>query len=88
MRPQPPGRVAPLVAYIQTDDVHAFSSTPLGFIFYAGGGQRIYHTGDTAIFSDLKLIGDLYQPTEGLIKVGVPHEHRGAAYLTGEMDAR
>jgi L-ascorbate metabolism protein UlaG (beta-lactamase superfamily) len=39
------------------------------------------------------LIGQLYEPTVGLINVGVPREHRGAAYgapvyLIGEMDAR
>ena len=80
-------------SYIQTEDGRAFSSTPLGFIVYAGEGQRIYHSGDTALFSDMKLYGDLYRPTIGLINVGVPAEHRGAAhgvpeYLTGEMDAK
>ena len=85
-------------SYIQTEDntpggMRAFSSIPLGFIVYAGEGQRIYHSGDTSIFSDLKLICELYQPTVGLINVGVPRDHRGAAhgvpvYLTGEMDAR
>ena len=80
-------------SYIQTEDLRAFSSTPLGFIVYAGDGQRIYNSGDTAIFSDLKLIGELYEPTVGLINVGVPSVHRGMAhgvpeYLTGEMDAR
>jgi L-ascorbate metabolism protein UlaG (beta-lactamase superfamily) len=73
--------------------MRAFSSIPLGFIVYAGDGQRIYHAGDTSLFSDLKLIGELYRPTVGLINVGVPREHRGAehgvpVYLTGEMDAR
>jgi L-ascorbate metabolism protein UlaG (beta-lactamase superfamily) len=80
-------------SYIQTDDGRAFSSTPLGYIVYAGEGQCIYHSGDTSIFSDLKLIGELYEPTVGLVNVGVPREHRGAVhgvpvYLTGEMDAR
>ena len=80
-------------SYIQTEDMRAFSSTPLGFIVYAGEDQRIYHAGDTTLFSDLKLIGELYKPTVGLINVGVPRDHRGAAhgvpiYLTGEMDAR
>jgi L-ascorbate metabolism protein UlaG (beta-lactamase superfamily) len=80
-------------SYIQTEDGRAFSSTPLGFIVYAGEGQRIYHSGDTTIFGDLKLLGELYQPTVGLINVGVPRAHRGMAhgvpeYLTGEMDAR
>jgi L-ascorbate metabolism protein UlaG (beta-lactamase superfamily) len=80
-------------SYIQTEDGRAFSSIPLGFIVYAGDGHRVYHSGDTALFSDLKLIGELYQPTVGLINVGVPREHRGGehgvpAYLTGEMDAQ
>jgi len=80
-------------SYIQTEDARAFSSTPLGFIIYAGEEQRIYHTGDTAIFGDLKLLGELYKPTIGLINVGVPRQHRGMAhgvpaYLTGEMDAQ
>jgi L-ascorbate metabolism protein UlaG (beta-lactamase superfamily) len=83
-------------SYIQTGEgggIRAFSGTPLGFIVYAGEGQRIYHSGDTALFSDLKLIGELYEPTVALINVGVPRDHRGAAhgmptYLTGEMDAR
>jgi L-ascorbate metabolism protein UlaG (beta-lactamase superfamily) len=26
------------------------------------GGHTIYHTGDTALFSDMKLIGELYKP--------------------------
>jgi L-ascorbate metabolism protein UlaG (beta-lactamase superfamily) len=39
----------------------------MGFIVYADDDCRIYHSGDTAIFSDLKLIGQLYQPTVGLI---------------------
>lgn len=80
-------------SYIQTDDGRAFSSIPLGFIIYAGDDQRIYHMGDTTIFSDMKLYGELYQPTVGLVNVGFPRNHRGAEhgvaeYLTGEMDAK
>jgi len=40
---------------------------PMGFILYATDDCRIYHSGDTAIYSDLKLIGQLYQPTVGLM---------------------
>lgn len=80
-------------SYIQTEDGVSFSSIPLGFIVDMGEGISVYHSGDTTIFSDLKLIGELYQPTVGLINVGVPTMHRGAAhgvpeYLTGEMDAK
>lgn len=43
------------------------SGPPMGFILYAAEDCRIYHSGDTAIFSDLKLIGQLYQPDVGLM---------------------
>lgn len=80
-------------SYIQTKDGLSFSSIPLGFIIYADEDYGVYHSGDTTIFSDLKLIGELYKPKVGLINVGVPEDHKGAAhgvpeYLTGEMDAK
>ena len=34
------------------------------------GGMTIYHTGDTALFSDMKLIGELYKPDVALICAG------------------
>ena len=79
-------------SYIETDDGASFSSIPLGFIIDAGDDIRVYHAGDTTLFGDLKLIGELYKPTVGLLNVGVPENHRGAEhgiaeYLTGEMDA-
>jgi L-ascorbate metabolism protein UlaG (beta-lactamase superfamily) len=35
---------------------------PLGFILYAEPHVRIFHSGDTAIFSDLKLSGNCTNP--------------------------
>ncbi len=43
------------------------SGVPLGFIVETEPGVRIYHYGDTAIFGDLRLIGELYAPTVGLL---------------------
>lgn len=43
------------------------SGQPLSYILYADPGVRIYHSGDLAIFSDLKLIGELYRPNIGLL---------------------
>lgn len=47
---------------------------------YAGGtaagfvigmdGVKVYHAGDTAIFSDMKLIGELYHPDVALLPIG------------------
>lgn len=80
-------------SYIQTVDGLSFSGIPLGFIVYINDEISIYHAGDTTLYGDMKLYGELYQPTIGLINVGVPEDHRGAdhgvsKYLSGEMDAK
>jgi L-ascorbate metabolism protein UlaG (beta-lactamase superfamily) len=51
----------------QTPDGQYVSGPPLGFIVYPDPGVRIYHSGDTAIFGDLRLIGELYRPNIGLL---------------------
>lgn len=52
------------------DGETAITGLPLGFIIYTESGFRLYHSGDTSIFSDLKLFGRLYRPHVGLILVG------------------
>ncbi len=64
---------------------------PIAFIVETEPGVRIYHYGDTCIF-DMRLIGELYKPTVGLLGCTLPKElsHRipgPATFLTGEMDA-
>jgi L-ascorbate metabolism protein UlaG (beta-lactamase superfamily) len=53
------GRVAP--------DDRWVTGTPLGFILHTDPETRIYHSGDTAVFGDLRLIGELYRPNVGLL---------------------
>ncbi len=36
----------------------SYGGDPNGFIFTTSGGRRIYFAGDTALFSDMQLIGD------------------------------
>ena len=43
--------------------------TPAGLIIRFGG-QTIYHLGDTALFSDLELIGRLHSPDIALVCIG------------------
>lgn len=69
------------------------SGVPMGFVIYAAPDVRFYHYGDTSIFSDLKLIGELYQPTIGAIGITNPTEilHLNVApgeMLTAEMSPR
>jgi L-ascorbate metabolism protein UlaG (beta-lactamase superfamily) len=66
------------------------SGVPMAFIVYTEPGVRFYHYGDTAIFSDLKLQAELYQPTVGCIGIANPEEilHRNpmpGRMLTAEM---
>lgn len=41
---------------------------PAGFIIKSG--KTIYHAGDTCLFSDMKLIGELYKPDVALLPIG------------------
>ncbi|MFQ6045470.1 MAG: metal-dependent hydrolase [Gemmatimonadales bacterium] len=34
------------------------------------GGVTVYHTGDTGLFSDMKLLGEIYRPDIALIPIG------------------
>lgn len=79
-------------SFLQDEKGRTFSSVPLGVIVYADEDTGVYHAGDTCLYSDMKLYGDLYEPRIGFINVGVPEQHQGAKhgvphYLSGEMDA-
>jgi L-ascorbate metabolism protein UlaG (beta-lactamase superfamily) len=69
---------------------HSVVGNPMAFIVETEPGVRIYHYGDTCIF-DMRLIGELYAPTVGLLGCTLPRElsHLIAGpgtFLTGEMD--
>jgi L-ascorbate metabolism protein UlaG (beta-lactamase superfamily) len=43
---------------------------PAGLVIRMPGGFTIYHAGDTALFSDMKLIGELYKPDLAMLPIG------------------
>ena len=62
-----------------TDAIHSSSfdengivylGEPAGFIVTLENGQTIYFAGDTALFSDMKLIGELYKPDIAFLPIG------------------
>jgi len=72
-------------------DGRVIVGNPIAFIVETEPGTRIYHYGDTCIF-DMRLIGELYKPTIGLLGCTLPRELSHlipgpATFLTGEMDA-
>ena len=78
-------------SHIKLPDGRHISGVPMAFIIHVDEGIRFYHYGDTAIFSDLKLQGELYKPTHGAIGITQPveilHMFEGPdKVLTGEMN--
>jgi L-ascorbate metabolism protein UlaG (beta-lactamase superfamily) len=41
-----------------------------GFIFDFAGEHRLYYTGDTGVFGDMKLLAELYRPTIVILPIG------------------
>ncbi|KAK8805820.1 hypothetical protein WA158_002476 [Blastocystis sp. Blastoise] len=47
-----------------------YGGEAMGFIIHTKDNHRIYHTGDTAIFGDMKIINDIYKPDIVCICIG------------------
>lgn len=43
---------------------------PAGFVIELEDGTRVYHAGDTALFGDMRLIRELWQPDVALLPIG------------------
>jgi len=55
---------------IRDGDKLVYGGEPCGFIVRLPGGFTIYHAGDTAVFGDMKMIGELYAPDLALLPIG------------------
>lgn len=67
------------VSLTMTHALHSSSIDESGFSFDGGspagfviniGGHSIYHAGDTGVFGDMQLIGELYGPEIALLPIG------------------
>lgn len=71
------------------NDGRVIAGVPLSFIVETEPGVRVYHFGDTAIFPGMKMIGELYHPTVGILGCAttenLPDPGAGSA-ITGEMN--
>ena len=41
-----------------------------GYVLSIADGPVLYHAGDTAVFSDMQLIRELYQPSVAMLPIG------------------
>jgi L-ascorbate metabolism protein UlaG (beta-lactamase superfamily) len=55
---------------IQDGDKIVYGGEACGYIIRLPGGLTIYHAGDTAVFGDMRLIGELYAPDLALLPIG------------------
>jgi L-ascorbate metabolism protein UlaG (beta-lactamase superfamily) len=73
---------------IQEGDRLIHAGEPCGYILEFENGTRVYHAGDTGVFGDMKLIGELYNPTIAVLPIGdlytmSPMEAAAAAKMLG-----
>jgi L-ascorbate metabolism protein UlaG (beta-lactamase superfamily) len=64
-------RMVPAVhsSWIEEAGIGCNGGGSAGFVI-SMDGVRIYHAGDTALFSDMRLIGELYHPDVALLPIG------------------
>jgi L-ascorbate metabolism protein UlaG (beta-lactamase superfamily) len=55
---------------IDEDGQCAFAGDAAGFIVRLPGGFTLYHAGDTSVFGDMKIIGELYKPDLVCLPIG------------------
>src|SRR5215216_3363041 len=74
---------------IQLDDgSFIYGGEPLGYVIEFESGFKLYHAGDTCVFGDMRLIGEIYNPELALLPIGnqvvmSPYEAAHAARLLG-----
>lgn len=53
-----------------TDEQITHPHQAVGFILHLSDGTRIYFAGDTSVFGDMKLIGEIYKPNIVVLPIG------------------
>jgi L-ascorbate metabolism protein UlaG (beta-lactamase superfamily) len=55
---------------VQDENGTYYVGVASGFVLSIADGPVLYHAGDTAVFSDMKLIRELYQPSVAMLPIG------------------
>ena len=56
-------------SWIEDEGIGMYGGSAAGFVIRMDG-VTVYHAGDTGLFSDMRLIGELYHPDVALIPIG------------------
>lgn len=55
---------------IEDEGTIVYGGEPCGYVVRLPGGLTFYHAGDTAVFGDMKIIGELYAPELAMVPIG------------------
>ncbi|HEV2464957.1 MAG TPA: metal-dependent hydrolase [Acidobacteriaceae bacterium] len=55
---------------IQDGNETLYGGEPAGFVLTIEGAPAVYHAGDTSVFSDMRIIKELYAPEIGMLPIG------------------
>jgi len=55
---------------IKDGDQIVYGGEACGYIVRLPGGLTVYHAGDTTVFGDMKIIGELYSPDVAMLPIG------------------
>jgi L-ascorbate metabolism protein UlaG (beta-lactamase superfamily) len=69
-------------AIVADDGSIIYGGEAVGYLLELENGFRIYHSGDTALFGDMRLIGEFYRPDIAVLPIGGHYtmDPRQAAY--------
>jgi L-ascorbate metabolism protein UlaG (beta-lactamase superfamily) len=55
---------------VQDEQGTNYAGVAAGYVLTIDGGPVLYHAGDTNVFGDMKLIGELYRPQVAMLPIG------------------
>ncbi len=57
-------------SFTEEDGTTVYLGEPAGYVLEFANGYKLYHAGDTNVFGDMRIIGDIYQPDLALLPIG------------------
>jgi L-ascorbate metabolism protein UlaG (beta-lactamase superfamily) len=55
---------------VHGDEIVGYGGEPAGYVITFSNGYRVYQAGDTAVFADMALIGEMYKPDLAILPIG------------------
>lgn len=56
--------------WLAEDGVPLYLGEPAGFVIELENGRSLYHAGDTALFGDMRLVGEMHRPGVAFLPIG------------------